>query len=139
MDEEKSSENVNNVQNIADITSDYLVREAWEDGHEILKQGTDKIKFEVKTINVSEVQQNDDWSKISLKIHENEKLKETKVVLKSFENLGCIINGQKSCDIPNDKRKNQARTKILCSCLKAKSIFSILKAGQFPSCWSRCV
>ena len=124
MDEEKNSENVNNVQNIADITSDYLVREAWEDGNKILKEGTDKIKFEVKTINVSEVQQNDDWSKISLKIHENEKLKKTntKVVLKSFENLGCIINGQKSCDIPNSKRKNQASPKYFVL-LKSSKVF----------------
>ena len=107
MDEEKNSENINNVQNIADMTSDYLVRESSEDGNKIVKQETDKIKFEVKTVNVSEIQQNDDWSKISLKIHENEKLKETKVVLKSFENLGCIINGQRSCEIPNEKKKNQ--------------------------------
>ena len=110
LDEEKNSENVNNVQNIADITSDYLVRENWEDENQFIEKGTDKIKFEVKTINVSEVQKNDDWSKISLKIQENKDIKETntKVVLKSFENLGCIINGQRSCDIPNDKKKNQA-------------------------------
>ena len=62
MDEEKNSENVNNVQNIADLTSDYLVRESWKDGTQILEKETDKIKFEVKTINVSEVQKNDDWS-----------------------------------------------------------------------------
>ena len=110
MDEEKNSENVNNIQNIADITSDYLVRESWKDGTQILEKETDKIKFEVKTINVSEVQKNDDWSKISLKIRENTDVKETntKVVLKSFENLGCIINGQKSCDLPNEKKRNQA-------------------------------
>ncbi len=110
LDEKKNSENVNNVQNIADITSDYLVRETWEDGNQFREKEMDKIKFEVKTINVSEVQKNDDWSKISLKIQENKDIKETntKVVLKSFENLGCIINGQRSCDIPNDKKKNQA-------------------------------
>ena len=134
LDEEKNSENVNNVQNIADMTSDYLVRESWEDGNKILKQGTDKIKFEVKTVNVSEIQQNDDWSKISLKIHENEKLKETKVVLKSFENLGCIINGQRSCEIPNEKKKNQVWWSFEKVYLRQN-----LEAGQFPGRWSRCV
>ena len=117
MDEEKTSESVNNVQNIADLTSDYLVRESWENVNQAVELGTDKIKFDVKRINVSEVHKRDDWAKISLKIQENENLNETdtKVVLKSFENLGCIINSQKTCDVPNEKRRNQAWEYFSCT------------------------
>ena len=50
-----------------------------------------------------------DWCRISLQLPEQEAASSTIVVFKSFENLGCIINGQQSCHTPNYDEQRQVR------------------------------
>ena len=83
-----------------------------ETSSEVSVNTSENVHLEVKQLNdtqiVSSFGQND-HSEISLKLPENSNKtnENTVVVLKSYENLGCIINGQKSCDVPIRKKAKQ--------------------------------
>ena len=90
------------------LTGDYLV----ETSSEIRVNTSENVQLEVKRLNDTQIVSSfghNDHSEISLKLPENtnKSNENTVVVLKSYENLGCIINGQKSCDVPIQKKAKQ--------------------------------
>lgn len=104
LDNQKTTDNVNDLQNILDSAARYLVSSV--NSSNTVIEATENIQLEIKEL-LEESQLTSKLgqtkSEISLKLSSKEN--DTVVVLKTFKNLGCILNGQKSCQKPNSIKK----------------------------------
>ena len=108
--EVKTQENVNNIQNIVDTAAKFLVESVKEEEVErdIQIKPTEHVELQLKLVTSSQLESSlaDQAARISLQLtKEEERTDKSLVVLKSYKNLGCIINAQKSCQSPKISSK----------------------------------
>ena len=114
----KTQENVNNIQNIVDNAAQYLVdrvQGGQEEPGEIHVTATEHVELQLKLVTESRLETSlaDNAATISLQLSEEANTTDKSVViLKSYKNLGCIINAQKSCESPKISSK-QVSCKLL--------------------------
>ena len=106
----KTQENVNNIQNIVDTAAKFLVESVKEEEVErdIEIKPTEHVELQLKLVTSSQLESSlaDQAARISLQLtKEEERTDKSLVVLKSYKNLGCIINAQKSCQSPKISSK----------------------------------
>ena len=104
----KTQENVNNIQNIVDSAAHYLVERVREEGGDIEITPTEHVELQLKLVTDSQLSSSlgDEAAVISLQLsEETNRTDKSLVVLKSYKNLGCIINAQKSCESPKISSK----------------------------------
>ena len=112
----KTTENVNAIQNILDSAAQVLVEKIQKESEkdEFVIKTTENVQLQVKHVTESQiVSKLGTKSEISLKIAQSNQTADAVVVLKSYENLGCILNGQKNCQNPSRKSKKQVLTKYV--------------------------
>ena len=110
--DEKTTVNVNAIQNIVDTAAQYLVKTVQNNpnnNQDVKLHTTENVKLEVKPVINSTVKSQfseENKSEITLSLSTSF-VNDTVVVLKSYDNLGCIINGQQSCSKPNISKKQK--------------------------------
>ena len=109
--DEKTTVNVNAIQNIVDTAAQYLVKTVQNNpnNQDLKLHTTQNVKLEVKPVINAQVKSqfsDENKSEITLSLS-NSFVNDTVVVLKSYDNLGCIINGQQSCTEPNISKKQK--------------------------------
>ena len=115
---DKTKLQINSLQNILDNAAKQLVDNLEETTSNIAIENTEHVNLQLKVVNHSDTENifGIEGSKLSLKISNSDnKVKNgtSLVVLKSYNNLGCIINRQKSCDSPKEMGKKQVNSKVI--------------------------
>ena len=115
--DQKTTENVNAIQNILDSAAQVLVEKIQnepEENSEFVIKTTENVQLQVKHVKESQIKSKlGPKSEISLKIAQENQTADAVVVLKSYENLGCILNGQKNCQNPSSKSKKQVQKNFI--------------------------
>jgi len=106
---------IDNIQNILDNAAKQLVDNLKDTTSSLTIEHTENVNIQVKVVNHSDTETKFgiQGSKLSLKIGDNENNETSLVVLKSYNNLGCIINRQKTCESPNEMGMKQVNSKVI--------------------------
>ena len=104
LDSQKTTDNVNHLQNIVDSAARYLVSTV--NSSNTVIEATENIQLEIKDLSEqSQLTSKLGQTKSEISVKLPSKANDTVVVLKTFKNLGCILNGQKSCHVPSSVKK----------------------------------
>ena len=115
---DKTKQQIDSLQNILDNAAKQMVDNLKESTDTLVIENTEHVNLQLKVVNHSEIatEFGIEGSKLSLKINDDgDKVKNERslVVLKSYNNLGCIINRQKSCDTPIQMGPKQVNSKVI--------------------------
>lgn len=116
--EDKTNQQIDSLQNILDNAARQMVNNLKGNTSSLVIEHTEHVNLQLKVVNHSakETKFGIEGSKLSLKISdtgERVKNETSMVVLKSYNNLGCIINRQKSCNAPKKMGEKQVNSKVI--------------------------